>query len=807
MSYSGPYSGELQTYAGGYSGGRVPGAPITPSGYAATPGGSLNTGTVPLPTFPPGNGRSGRSWDSAPQEQPVANTTGAQEGPLTLLISGNQRIEDSTITSHMKLPSQDALTPQILDKAVKDLYATGLFSDINIVRDGSTVMVSVQENPVINRLAFEGNEDIADDTLSTEVQLRPRVVYTRDKVQSDTRRILEIYRRAGRFAAQVTPKIIELSDNRVDLVFEIDEGDITRVSRIFFIGNRHFSDATLRGVILTQEERWYRFLARDDTYDPDRLTFDQEVLRRFYLQNGYIDFQVSSAVAELTPDLKNFFITFTLEEGSRYRVGDVSVKTKIRKLEDLDIEDDIATKSGDWYDAKKVEETITAITEASGSLGYAFVNVRPEVERLPDKKLVNINYVVDEREQVFVEQININGNVRTLDKVIRREIELVEGDAFNIDELRRSQRLLTNLGIFDKVEITNTPGGGPDRTIINVEVAERATGEFSVGAGFSSRDGALGNVGVRERNLLGRGQDLSLNLGISARTQEIDLSFTEPYFLDRDLSAGFDIFRVRRNYRRESGFAERSIGAGVRMGYELFQDVRQTWRYTLRQDTVSDIRSGVSRFIEDQKGTTIKSTIGQSLTMDLRNDRVDPSEGYIVQVSTNFAGLGGSVRYFETVLKAAFYYPFAPGWVGSASVRGGHIFALKDKVRLVDRFFLGGDDLRGFAFYGVGPRDISTGDSLGGETYAVTQLELDFPLGLPKELGISGRLFSDIGTLSTLPDRGPEIRKSATPRVSVGVGIAWRSPFGPVQIFYGKPLVKEPYDKVEAIRFSFGTRF
>ena len=724
-------------------------------------------------------------------------------------IQGNQRIESSAIINYMGLTAGAELTPRAraIDEALKALYATGLFADVDIIRDGGVLVVSVLENPVINQLVFEGNVDISDDNLNAEVQLRPRVVYTRSKVRADTKRILEIYRRAGRFAAQVEPKIIKLPDNRVNLVFEIDEGEITRVSRIFFVGNRHFSDKSLRGVIITQERRWYRFLSRDDTYDPDRLAFDRELLRRFYLKSGYVDFRIVSAVAELTENREKFFITFTLDEGERYKVDQTQVETSIRELRQLDLESLVETQSGDWYDAEEVEETIAAITDAAGALGYAFVDVNPRVRRYEDEKKVDIDYVIDEGQRVFVERIDIKGNVRTLDKVIRREVELVEGDAFNVDKLRRSQRLLNNLGLFETVDIFNTSGSAPDRTVVNINVTEKATGEFSIGAGFSSQDGPIGNVGLRERNFLGRGQELGLSFAISGRTQQIDLQFTEPYFLDRDLSAGFDIFRIERDFLQESGYKERSLGAALRLGYTLIGDLRQSWSYTLRQDTIDDTRFGVSRFIAEQRGTTLRSIISQALTLDKRNDRLDPSEGFIIQLRTDLAALGGDVRYIQGVLRSAFYYPFAPGWTGSISLRAGHILGLDQRVRLVDRFFLGGDDFRGFAFYGVGPRDTRTRDALGGETYAVTQLELDFPLGLPKELGISGRAFSDIGTLTGLSEGGPDIRKDSTIRVSAGLGIAWRSPFGPVRIFYGRPIVSQPYDVSESIRFSFGTQF
>ncbi|MBL6935059.1 MAG: outer membrane protein assembly factor BamA [Alphaproteobacteria bacterium] len=724
-----------------------------------------------------------------------------------IIVVGNQRIEASTILSYMDIEIGDSISQSRLNQALKTLYGTGLFSDVNIVRDGDTLVVQVSENPIINRLVFEGNDDISDETLESEIQLRPRVVYTRSKVQNDTKRILELYRRSGRFAAKVDPKVIKLPENRVNLVFEIREGGVTRVERINFIGNRRFSGSTLQGVILTKEKRWYRFFSSDDTYDPDRLTFDRELLRRYYLKNGYADFRVVSAVAELAPTKDSFIITFTLEEGNRYRVGAVEVTSLISELEDKNLIAEVASEPGDWYDAEDLEETINNLTDYAGQFGYAFVDVRTRVKRDREKHALDINYIVNEGPRVYVEEINIFGNKRTLDKVIRREFKLVEGDAFNTAKLRRSQQLVRSLGIFERVEVTNTPGSGPDRTVINVEVAERATGELSIGAGFSSTDGPLGTSSIRERNLLGRGQDLKLAFSISGKTQEIDLSFTEPYFLDRNLAAGFDIFRITKDLQTESGFDEESIGFILRAGYRVIGDLRQTWNYTLRRDELTDLSATISRFISDRRRDTTTSSVAQTLTYDQRNDRVDPSDGYLLQLTTAYAGLGGNVNFFSTVGTAAVYYPIAPQWVGSIGGRVGKIIGLGEDVSIADRFFVGGDNLRGFENSGIGPRDISTEDALGGNEFFTLQAELAFPIGLPKELGITGNVFSDIGTLTGIDDSGSSLVDKDSIRASVGAGFAWRSPFGPVRLYVAHAVLKEDFDETEVFRFSFGTRF
>jgi len=821
----GAYTGQGGGYAATPGGSTPGGYAATPSGYAVTPSGAV--GSYPRagaarPLFP----------ETAPrQPAPVLpgvptpyDTAGAKkknkfEGfsfdggdgkpgdVFDIIVVGNQRIEASTILSYMDIEIGASITRSRLNQALKTLYGTGLFSDVNIVRDGDTLVVQVSENPIINRLVFEGNEDISDETLESEIQLRPRVVYTRSKVQNDTKRILELYRRSGRFAAKVDPKVIKLPENRVNLVFEIREGGVTRVERINFIGNRRFSGSTLQGVILTKEKRWYRFFSSDDTYDPDRLTFDRELLRRYYLKNGYADFRVVSAVAELAPTKDSFIITFTLEEGNRYRVGAVEVTSLISELEDKNLIAEVASEPGDWYDAEDLEETINNLTYYAGQFGYAFVDVRTRVKRDREQHALDINYIVNEAPRVYVEEINIFGNKRTLDKVIRREFKLVEGDAFNTAKLRRSQQLVRSLGIFERVEVTNTPGSGPDRTVINVEVAERATGELSIGAGFSSTDGPLGTSSIRERNLLGRGQDLKLAFSISGKTQEIDLSFTEPYFLDRNLAAGFDIFRITKDLQTESGFDEESIGFILRASYRVIGDLRQTWNYTLRRDKLTDLSASTSRFISERRRDTTTSSVAQTLTYDQRNDRVDPSDGYLLQLTTAYAGLGGNVNFFSVVGTGAVYYPLAPQWVGSIGGRVGKIIGLGEDVNISDRFFVGGDNLRGFENSGIGPRDISTEDALGGNEFFTLQAELAFPIGLPKELGITGNVFSDIGTLTGIDDSGSNLVDKDSIRASVGAGFAWRSPFGPVRLYIAHAVLKEDFDETEVFRFSFGTRF
>ena len=744
-------------------------------------------------------------------------------------IEGIQRIEPETVRSYLLIQPGDQWDPERIDRSLKALFATGLFADVKLIREGNTLVVKVVENPIINRIAFEGNSKLADKDLNGEIQLRPRVVYTRTRVQNDVRRILELYRRHGHFAATVEPKIIQLSENRVDLVFEINEGPSTGVRSINFVGNRQFGDSTLRGVIETKESRWYRFLSTADTYDPDRLTYDRELLRKYYLSQGYADFRVVSAVAELTPDRDGFVITFTVDEGERYRFGKVDVNIKLKDLPREAVLPLLTVQPGDWYDADAVEHSISALTDALGNRGYGFVEVKPEITRNKEAHTLDVVFNVQEGPEVYVERIDITGNVRTLDKVIRREMRLVEGDAFNTNKMQRSKDRIKNLGFFKKVEVTNSPGSAPDRTVVTVEVEEQSTGELSFGLGFSTSDGPLIDASVRERNFLGRGQDLRIGGVVSLRSQQVDINFTEPYFLDKNIAAGFDVFEVKTNPTASffSGvtpvYVQFSYGGSLRAGYQISDNLRQTWKYTARSDDIKNVQSDAALFIQLEAGTHLTSEIGQVLLYDRRDNRLDPTDGYYASIGNDFAGAGFGVQYIRNKIDAGYYYSVAPEWVLSLTGEVGDIFGWGGQpVLLQDRFFVGGDNLRGFAPAGIGPRDSISGDALGGNKYYTGSLSLAVPLPLPKELGIGGRVFSDFGSLwsndqshltltpAQLVSTGgvqPVIVDFSAIRVSAGVGISWKSPVGPILVDLALPIKKEGFDHTQLFHVSFGTKF
>ena len=726
-----------------------------------------------------------------------------------VIVEGAQRIDPETVLTYLAIKEGDAFDPAAINRSLKTLFSTGLFADVTIRQERSALIVNVVENPIINRIAFEGNKRIDDEALTAEVQLRPRVVYTRTRVQNDVRRVLEVYRRSGRFAATVEPKVIQLEQNRVDLVFEISEGAVTDIEKISFIGNEFFSDSTLRGVIATKETVWYRFLTSADTYDPDRLTFDRELLRRHYLANGFVDFRVVSAVAELSEDRESFFITITVEEGERFAFGSFDVTSDIADVDAEPLKEVVDLDSGDYYDADAVDDTILALTDAVGEQGYAFVDVRPRVSRDAETRTIDLTFEIGEAPKVYVERVDIRGNVRTLDRVLRREFLLVEGDAFNSSRLRRSRDRLRGLGYFSNVDVNNVPGSSPDRTVIEVDVTEQSTGEVTLGAGFSTASGALAELGIAERNLLGRGQDIRASVVLAQEESGFDFSFTEPYFLDRDLSGGIDLFHRIEDNQDESSFDLRETGGALRLGYDINDSWRQSVFYRLERVEITDVDADASRIIREQEGESTRSIFGQALTLDRRNSRVDPTDGFITTLSTDFAGAGGDVTFVRTTLEGRYYHAITDDILGIVSGEVGTIVGINDDVRITDRFFLGGDSLRGFENAGVGPRDISVADedALGGQQIARGSIEVIFPLGLPEEFGIKGAAFTDFGTLTEIDDTGAGLVDTGSLRASIGVGLNWVSPFGPIRIDFSQAVLKEDHDQEEFFRFSFGTNF
>jgi outer membrane protein insertion porin family len=739
---------------------------------------------------------------------------------LTIQIQGTQRIETGTVLSYISIRQGDEYDEQAVDRALKTLFATGLFADVKFNWDGTTLTINVVENPIINQIAFEGQDKVSEKDLTKEVQLKPRTVFTRTKVQSDVQRIIELYRRNGKFGATVDPQIIQRPQNRVDLIFSINEGPTTGVARISFIGNKVFDDETLAGQIATETSEWWKFLASNDNYDPDRLTFDKEQLRRFYISHGYADFHVLSAVAELGPDHRSFYITFTVDEGPLYHFGKLQIETNIKELTSQALRPLVKIKEGDIYDATLIEKSIDALTNAAGTKGYAFAEVHPRVARDREKRTIDLIMKIEEGPRVYVEKINVTGNTRTLDKVIRREMRLEEGDAFNRILVDRSRTRIRGLGFFKDVDIKQGQGSAPDKTVLTVAVTEQSTGELSLGAGYSSTSSFVGEFSYTERNLFGRGQYLRASIQASYYDKQFQLSFTEPYFLDRPLSAGVDLYKIYNDFN-QANYQGDTSAAAVRFGFPTSEFGSVGLRYTIRLDKViPDI--GAPQIIQDARGTFSTSEIGYSYLYNTLDDPIRPNRGLTFAFGQDFAGFGGNLKYLRTTTAFSVYHPVIwDDFIGSFTAQAGYITGYNgENIRINERFFKGGDSFRGFQLAGIGPRDVNipgTGGAVGGNVYAIGTIQFRIPNFLPSDYGVGTSLFTDFGTLgkldgdhSLLCPGGPSvsvscIRDDLAFRASAGLTVSWKSPFGPIQISVGIPLAKASYDKTELIHFNAGT--
>lgn len=755
---------------------------------------------------------------AAPPARPVRAAVappGAAE-PATgriaaIRVVGNQRIEASTILSYMLLRPGDPFDPSLMDRSLKTLFATGLFSDVKLARQGDTLVVNVKENPVVSEVAFQGNRELTDTELKKGLTLQPRAVFTPAAAEADRRTIQGLYAAKGYYAASVVPKIIKLPENRVNVVFEIDEGKATYISRIVFVGNHAFGPGTLSDVVSSREEAWWRFFSSTDSYNPDRVQFDEQLLRRFYLRNGYVDFRVEHAEAELSPDRRSFVLTFVLHEGARYRVSSVKVISHLPKVSGKSLRPLVELSAGDWYDGDAVGRAVDAISSKLQNGGYAFAEVHPDVVPDAKKHTVALAFNVVEGPRVYIERIDITGNTRTQDQVIRRQFRVGEGDAFNAASIRDTQQRLKDLNYFGSVNITTQPGTTPDRVVVNAAVTEKSTGELTLGGGYSTDIGALLNAGLQERNIVGSGIDAGINGLLAQKASQLDASVTDPYFLGRNLLAGVDLFALTNNNQNISSYNENRVGFTTRLGYNFNDHVRQLWTYSLINRDIVNVPSNASAYVVASEGNSLLSQIGQTLTFDWRDSRIDPTKGFVVRAGTDFAGLGGNADFVRLRLDGAYYIPLTgmlgQGWGISLSAGTGYLVPIGHPPSIIDNFFLGGANLRGFADGGVGPHDAITGDSLGGRFVWTQSTELRFPLPVSPDLGLSGRFFVDMGSdYGIKADHGPVV-DFKQPRVGTGVGFSWASPFGLLSFDFGWAVAKQPFDQTQVFRFGFGTRF
>ena len=764
-------------------------------------------------------------------------------------VQGNQRVEANTVASYLLFAPGDPYSESRIDLSIKTLYATGLFADVAIdPRDGN-VLIRVIENPIINRVILEGNKSLKSDKITDEIEAEPRSIFTRTNVQEDVQRIIELYRQSGRFGATITPKVVQQPQNRVDLIFEISEGPVTGVKRINIIGNTEFADRRLRKEMATEESIWYKFFSSNDNYDPGRLEFDREQLRTFYTNRGFADFRVVSAVAELTPDQEDFYITFTVDEGEEYTWGDLTVETELDDLSSEFLERLISIKPGTIYNASRVEQVIDTLNFAAGTSGFAFVDIQPNIKRNRDTKTVDLVFNVVEGPRVYIERIDVVGNTTTLDYVIRREMELVEGDAFNRILLDRSRNRVRALRFFEDVEITERQGSAPDRAIVEVAVKEQPTGELSFSAGFSSADAFLVDLSITQRNLRGRGQLLRFVVRGSSNRREIDLRFTEPRFLGRNLAAGVELFDVEIDFLSEAGFRQSRRGGQVTLAFPLTENTTLSTRYSLRTEDIELPGTDCTQFdgtasisststLCEQVGGRLSSILGYTFAWDRRNDPISPTRGFDVRFSQDVAGIGGDVKYLRTDIKANAYRGLYKDVIASTSLSAGYIRGWgSDPVSVNDRYFKGNFEFRGYDNAGIGPRVVSydplTGqvvqrlNALGGNAFALATAEVSFPVGIPNLLG---SVFVEAGTVGLLdddfkfdtgidPETGEQFANippgtifqrtvdDLSLRSILGASVFWESPFGPIRFDFTKPLVQRDFDERKSFQFTTRTRF
>jgi outer membrane protein insertion porin family len=793
-------------------------------------------------------------------------------------VEGNRRVEVETIRSYFKPGPGGRLDQAGIDDGLKALIETGLFQDVRISTSGGRLMVTVIENPVIGRIAFEGNKKIKDEQLSAEIQSKPRGTLSRPMVQSDAQRIAEIYRHSGRYDVHVTPEIIEQPNNRVDLVFTITEGSKTGVKSVEFIGNNAYSSYRLKDIIKTRESNLLSFLGGADVYDPDRVEADRDLIRRFYLKNGYADVQVVAALTEYDPEKKGFLVTFKIEEGQQYRVATVNFASSIGTLDGNSLSSFSRVYVGSLYNAEALEKSVEEMQIEASRRGYAFAVVRPRGDRNFEAHTVSITFAIDEGPRTYIERINVRGNTRTRDYVIRREFDISEGDAYNRALVDRAERRLKNLDFFKSVKLVTEPGSSGDRVILIVDLEEKSTGDFSVSGGYSTTDGALAEVSISERNFMGRGLFAKASVTYGQYARGASLSFVEPYLLDYRVALGLDLSYREQLANDTISYGTTTLGFSPRLGFALREDLSLQLRYSLYQQSITlptalgncnnlagsaffptptyinsvlggvdptgnaqaglapgclaDGESSLPVRQELANGPAWTSSVGYSLNYNTLDNNKNPTDGLLIDFKQDFAGVGGNVSYLKSTIDGKYYAPLVADIVGLIHVQSGMLNSIgNSQLRMLDHFQMGPNLVRGFAPNGIGPRDLTfypytgTGDALGGTKYWGASAELQMPFWfLPKEVGLRGAVYADAGSLwdyqgpttwaatgevnsPTCPTCGLQYDDSTIIRSSVGVGLIWQSPFGPLRFDYAVPLSKGKYDIVQQFKFGGGTSF
>ncbi len=752
-------------------------------------------------------------------------------------VVGNARMDSDTVASYLTIKPGSSYNNSDVDESVKRLFATGLFSDVNIARRGKTLIVEVIENPTINEVFFKGNKRLKEPALRAAIQSASRSIFSEETVFSDVETISNAYSRVGRGDASVSYEIVELSNNRVNVIFNINEGEKTKIFSIQFIGNQAMSDFRLKDIIKTKESNFLSFIRTDDIYDPAKVQADEELLRRYYYNHGYADFQLISTVADLDPALNQYNITFNIDEGSLYNFGEVSIESTIPGVDTEDLYRELEIRSGRSYSARDVEDSIVQLTNAVSSRGFAFVEVVPRGDRNFQTGTIDVVFLIDEGPRVYVERIDILGNDRTRDFVIRREFDISEGDAFSQAAVHTTKQRLDGLGFFERVDISTRPGSAPDRVVVVVTVIDKATGEFSIGGGYSTANGPIANIKFSEKNFLGRGQYFAISAGIGDDDQEYRLAFREPYFLGYRISAGIELAQTISDASDNKSYSQDGFTGALRFNMPITNKFKAGVYYSFLSsdtsiaasllDTVGtqgDAAGEISAAIAPWQGSWLSSVLGYSFSYsDLDNPR-SPREGIRATFNQGWAGVGGDANFLKTDAAVAAFVPLSRDFdmVGFARVRGGHILNLggSGSYRILDNFYQGGQAIRGFDSFGFGPRDPVTGDALGGMTFVNATAEVQFPFPLvPQSTGLRAAVFADAGTLFGVDSASRGLIATANPatdlssiddnsiRASVGVSVIWDSPFGPIRFDFAEPIMSKSYDRLRRFNFGASTNF
>jgi len=765
-------------------------------------------------------------------------------------VRGNERIDDDVVASYLTISPGQSFNNFDVDDSTKALFATGLFSDVSVFQQGSVLVVDVDENATISKIKFEGNNRLKDEGLRGIILLKEQGIYSDQQAGIDVARIREAHGRVGKRGAKVSFEVIPLENNRVNVIYRIDEGDKTKISVINFVGNDTFSDRHLRDIIATKESSFLSFLQTNDVYDPNRISSDEEALRRFYFNKGFADFQILSTTADLDEVANEYVISFTFDEGARYTFGNISIDSTVPNLDPSGLDALYKSVPGDFYSAEKVEDTILAITERVSEEGFAFVEVVPRGNRNFDTNTIDVVYLVDEGARVFIEDIIILGNDRTRDYVIRREFDISEGDAYNRVLVNKTRDRIQALGFFEDVNISTRPGSSPDRIRVIVNVIEQSTGDISASGGFSTNGGASAQVSLTERNFLGRGQFLRVSFSSGEDEESYGFDFTEPYFLGHRISAGISLSSTQSDATSERQYIVDSTSGRITFGLPITEQLRASVFYTYQNTDTSangtfidtggalpddgtqgNIDSELSSALFSDLGTFTASGVGYGLVYNTLDNQSTPREGIRATFTQTYYGVGGDANYLQTDAQFATYHLLSEeeDIVLFGRVRGGHLEqfggdgtnSITDTLRTVDNYQAGSNTIRGFDSFGYGSRDPFTGDPLGGQTFWNATAEVQFPLPfVPRTIGLRGALFADAGqlfnpgdgALATIAALGAPTTVLGDPdddelRASVGASILWSSPFGPLRFDYAVPVEDQPFDDIQEFNFGVSSAF